>query len=641
MRYKLSICMMVKNEEIHLERCLESLKSIIDRDDVELIIVDTGSSDDTITIAKKYTDKVYFKEWFYDFSGMRNVTVSYATGRWILIIDADEVVENVDDFLKFIDSELLYSKVNTFFLKVKNYTNLNNLNSFASMISPRIFKNDGAFKYQGTVHNQPIYKKPIKHINIILGHFGYITSNKKIMDEKFLRTSTLLIKELEKNPNNIYYMLQLATTYNMHGDMNDAYKVSKKTYDLIMELSKKEQLSSYAIFSIHISNCIALGKFTETIEVCQRSIDLRSDYIDAYFSLVYSYEKLGQIEEARNYAIIYLDLCERFSELDISKDDAIIIYRNDISTINKVKLMLATYYLARNEYVLAKEYLHDLPMNVNTVNIHVTICVELEEIDYIKQLYEENISTEELEDTFFQILEEKMEKIDSVKKANIRKLFIDINHIYSDYCKFTLIDSADTTVKVKYAEKLYSSAAKHKPSFYVAEALACIIEEKNLTLNLFNKIDKSYIFYYINYFYNKKYVEVYLKLFEWIKKLDYNQSTIKNEFTLKFMIEAIILRLATEYKSTGIDSTIKDNMDIFEKYIELGLKLINQLYVLDGMSIKYEYIAEFESKFLVLMYLYRENINNGNLKAALKYYKLAVKTYPEIADFMKEYITIE
>ena len=44
---------------------------------------------------------------------------------------------------------------------------------------------------------------------------------------------------------------------------------------------------------------------------------------------------------------------------------------------------------------------------------------------------------------------------------------------------------------------------------------------------------------------------------------------------------------------------------------------------------------------MILMYLYRENINNGNLKAALKYYKLAVKAYPEIADFLKEYITIE
>ena len=80
MNYKLSICMMVKNEDLHLERCLESLKHLLNRSDVQLIIVDTGSSDNTISIARKYTEFVYEREWFNDFSGMRNVSISYAKG---------------------------------------------------------------------------------------------------------------------------------------------------------------------------------------------------------------------------------------------------------------------------------------------------------------------------------------------------------------------------------------------------------------------------------------------------------------------------------------------------------------------------------------------------------------------------------
>ncbi len=64
---KLSICMMVKNEEKNLERCLISLKQIRDEVTSELIIVDTGSSDKTVNIAKRFTDKVYFHNWNNDF----------------------------------------------------------------------------------------------------------------------------------------------------------------------------------------------------------------------------------------------------------------------------------------------------------------------------------------------------------------------------------------------------------------------------------------------------------------------------------------------------------------------------------------------------------------------------------------------
>ena len=82
--------LMVKDEEQNMERCLNSLQPLLKGIDSELIIVDTGSSDGTVEIAKRYTDKVYFKQWFNDFSGMRNYSTSLAKGEWIFIVDADE-----------------------------------------------------------------------------------------------------------------------------------------------------------------------------------------------------------------------------------------------------------------------------------------------------------------------------------------------------------------------------------------------------------------------------------------------------------------------------------------------------------------------------------------------------------------------
>lgn len=84
--FRLSACMMVKDEEANLPRCLQSIQPFID----ELIVVDTGSSDRTIQIAESFGASVYHHAWANDFSLHRNQSIASATGDWILIIDADE-----------------------------------------------------------------------------------------------------------------------------------------------------------------------------------------------------------------------------------------------------------------------------------------------------------------------------------------------------------------------------------------------------------------------------------------------------------------------------------------------------------------------------------------------------------------------
>lgn len=85
----ISLCMIVKNEEKVLSKCLESVQGIVD----EIIIVDTGSTDKTLDVAKKYTDKIYYFDWISDFSAARNESLKYANSDYILILDADEYLE--------------------------------------------------------------------------------------------------------------------------------------------------------------------------------------------------------------------------------------------------------------------------------------------------------------------------------------------------------------------------------------------------------------------------------------------------------------------------------------------------------------------------------------------------------------------
>lgn len=91
----ISLCMIVKNEEAILDRCLSSINEIVD----EIIIVDTGSTDNTKNIAYKYTDKVFDFEWVQDFSKARNYSFSKATKDYILWLDADDVILK-EDYIK-------------------------------------------------------------------------------------------------------------------------------------------------------------------------------------------------------------------------------------------------------------------------------------------------------------------------------------------------------------------------------------------------------------------------------------------------------------------------------------------------------------------------------------------------------------
>ncbi|GGA75946.1 glycosyltransferase [Ornithinibacillus halotolerans] len=88
----ISLCMIVKNEEEVLARCLDTVKDIVD----EINIVDTGSTDSTVEIAKRYTDRVFFFEWIGNFAAARNESFKYATKDYILYLDADDVLLEED-----------------------------------------------------------------------------------------------------------------------------------------------------------------------------------------------------------------------------------------------------------------------------------------------------------------------------------------------------------------------------------------------------------------------------------------------------------------------------------------------------------------------------------------------------------------
>lgn len=144
----ISVCMIVKNEEAVLARCLDSLRGIAE----EIIIVDTGSTDGTKEIAAKYTDKIFDFTWINDFSAARNFAFSKASMDYIYSADADEVIEEKDR-KKFLDlKQVLLPEVEIVEMIYVNPEDCNMVYNFTKEPRPKLFKRLREFRWIDPIH---------------------------------------------------------------------------------------------------------------------------------------------------------------------------------------------------------------------------------------------------------------------------------------------------------------------------------------------------------------------------------------------------------------------------------------------------------------------------------------------------------
>ncbi len=144
----ISTCMIVKNEEAVLERCLKCVKPFSD----EIIIVDTGSTDRTKEIAAKYTDKIYDFEWIDDFSAARNYAHSLATMEYIYSADADEIIdqENINLILQL--KEVLLPEIEMVQMYYDNQLEMGTTYNYDKEYRPKMVKRQREFVWQDPLH---------------------------------------------------------------------------------------------------------------------------------------------------------------------------------------------------------------------------------------------------------------------------------------------------------------------------------------------------------------------------------------------------------------------------------------------------------------------------------------------------------
>jgi GT2 family glycosyltransferase/Flp pilus assembly protein TadD len=285
-----SLCMIVRDEEENLPRSLMSVKSVVD----EMIVVDTGSTDRTREIARVFGAKVYDYEWADDFSGARNFSLSKAMGRWILIVDADEVISPIDHGrLTQIVKERNAQPV-AYSLTTRNYVEPVNISGWTANdgryneeagtgwfpgAKVRLFPNDPRIHFEHPVHElvEPSLRKAgikVKECGMPIHHYGKLSMKRnQRKGEEYLLLGK---KKLEERGGDFLSLYELAVQAGELGAFEEAVELWQKCIELQPENSKAHFNLGYAY--------LKLGRYEEALLASARAMELAPDLKEAVFN---------------------------------------------------------------------------------------------------------------------------------------------------------------------------------------------------------------------------------------------------------------------------------------------------------------------------------------------------------------------
>lgn len=327
----LSLCIIVKNEEIALPQCLNSVKDVVE----EMVVLDTGSSDRTVEIARQFGAKVQRFTWCNDFSAARNEALKYVTGDWVLVLDADEILvpEILPDLQQIVDSDR-FLVVNLLRQEVGA------IQSPYSLVS-RLFRRHRDIYFTRPYHaiiddsvTEILCREPhwqIASLDMVaVLHYGY-QQQQIAQKDKFAQAEKLMSGFLASHPDDPYVCSKLGALYVQIGKvvpgielLERGLKYAAKNEEILYELHYHlgiayscnrqipQAIASYqAATRLNVSSFLKLGAYNNLGSLWQKIGDLpqaKSTYqkvlqIDpnfavGYYNLGISLKAMGEFGEA-------------------------------------------------------------------------------------------------------------------------------------------------------------------------------------------------------------------------------------------------------------------------------------------------------------------------------------------------------
>ncbi|QGG58081.1 glycosyltransferase [Paenibacillus sp. B01] len=310
----ISVCLIVKDEEEVLGRCLDSVKEAAD----EIIVVDTGSSDGTKEVAAKYTDKIYDFEWIKDFSAARNESIRHAEGTWILVLDADEYFAPGEAMkLREFLGRSVPSENEIYTLNVSSFIGKSRSDSIltAGQI-PRLFPNRMGFSYHRPIHEQLQSERDVQLVSIVapvsLYHTGYLKET--VAAKSKIDRNAELLAQMKQSKGFVAYDL-----FTVGNEFAVQDNLPKAVYYYEKAIRSKEDAGAmwYSKCVIVLVQCyIRLNRYVEALQLLEKNLGHWSSYPDFSYLKASLLHYLGFLDEAEQVYLKTLEIAMKKAQQD-------------------------------------------------------------------------------------------------------------------------------------------------------------------------------------------------------------------------------------------------------------------------------------------------------------------------------------
>jgi len=304
--------MIVKNEEAVLERCLKSVKHFAD----EIVIVDTGSSDRTVDIAKQFTKNIFSFEWCNDFSAARNESIKHATGKWVLVLDADEffMMDNPKQVRAAIARLDTRSPASVVF-PIYNLSSNSTSGEFMKSSAERMFTRVPGLKYHNPIHEQLTYDGgALKYfsLDIPILHTGYIKETVEAQNKSARNMSIFENMDQEKLKDDPYFHFTYANEL-----VDDNPEEALRHY----RICYKHSLPVHSWFH-HLLNklarlCMQFDQYSEAWSYIEQGLKLVPDKVDYHCLAGMALHHYGQFEQAEQRFLQCVSIADNAGPNDV------------------------------------------------------------------------------------------------------------------------------------------------------------------------------------------------------------------------------------------------------------------------------------------------------------------------------------
>ncbi|MDQ7791990.1 MAG: glycosyltransferase [Clostridia bacterium] len=228
-----SLCVIARDEEELILSCINSVRYLVDR----VVVVDTGSTDQTAKVATGAGAEVFAFTWTDNFAEARNYALEQTTSDWILVLDADETLEpvGVEDFQRL----LSIPDIEGYFLHIRNYLGTGRDIVWDQVV--RLFRNSPAYRFSGAIHEQVAPAilsanggKGLAGAPLVVNHYGYL-STQVTKKGKPDRNTSIINNELERNPDDPFLLHCLAVEHYQQGRVAAGLECLEKALVLMRE----------------------------------------------------------------------------------------------------------------------------------------------------------------------------------------------------------------------------------------------------------------------------------------------------------------------------------------------------------------------------------------------------------------------